>query len=903
MHWHKKDIDTVFREFHSSLQGISEAEAVKRLEQYGGNILQEGKKKSMPAMFLDQFRDFMILVLIAAAVISGIVGELSDTIAIIVIVVLNAVVGFVQEYRAERAMAALKKMAAPSATVIREGKHVQIPSADLVPGDIVVLEAGEIVPADLRLVGTAHLKVEEAALTGESVPVEKHETLLDDEALPLGDRKNMAYKGTIVSYGRGTGIVIGTGMQTELGRIATMLQEEEESKTPLQKRLAVFGRKLAIAVLALCAVIFIVGILRGEETLRMFLTAISLAVAAIPEALPAVVTISLAIGAKKMVKQHALIRKLPAVETLGSVTYICSDKTGTLTMNKMTVEQYYADGRVVEEKKTGTEEEVFPLGSEQDSGSRLQSFSAYHLLMTAMALSNDAALDKDGNVIGDPTETALYVAAKDAGFVKEAMREDFPRVAELPFDSGRKCMTTVHTIPDNFPALPEGGVGKVIAPRYISFTKGAIDVLMEKADVVLVSGKISPVDRQEINGVNERMGNNGYRVLGVALRVWENLPQEITHSTMETGLLFIGLVGIMDPPRDEAVEAVAACITAGIKPVMITGDHPVTATAIARRIGIIGSDGKAVMTGKMLEKLPLEEFEERVEDIRVYARVAPEQKLKIIRALQDRGQFVAMTGDGVNDAPALKRADIGVAMGITGTDVAKEASHMILLDDNFATIVRSVKEGRKIFDNIRKFIRYTMTSNSGEIWTIFLAPFLGLPIPLLPIHILWINLVTDGLPGLALAAEPAEKDIMKRPPRHPQESIFAHGLGYHILWVGFLMGFVSLFTQGWAIKTGHVNWQTMVFTVLCLSQMGHVLAIRSERESLFSTGIFTNKPLLGAFLFTFALQMATIYVPFLNPVFKTHPLNAYELLITLGLSTIVFFAVEVEKWMKRKKGW
>jgi P-type Ca2+ transporter type 2C len=886
MHWHQKDIETVIQELQSSLQGLSSAEAEKRLEEYGRNTLKEMKRKSLPAMFLDQFRDFMILVLIAAAVISGVVGELSDTIAIIVIVILNAIVGFVQEYRAEKAMAALKKMAAPSATVIREGKHMHIPATELVPGDIVVLEAGEIVPADLRLVMTAHLKVEEAALTGESVPVEKLETLLDDKDLPLGDRKNLAYKGTIVSYGRGKGVVVETGMHTELGRIATMLQEEEEEKTPLQKRLAVFGRKLAIAVLVLCAVIFVVGILRGEQTLRMFLTAISLAVAAIPEALPAVVTISLAIGAKKMVKQHALIRKLPAVETLGSVTYICSDKTGTLTMNRMTVEEIYADGEIF--KGPGIQEFGRVIGKADQSPEILIDQNPKSLLMTAMALSNDAALDKDGNVIGDPTETAVYSAAREAGFIKEEMKEDFPRVSELPFDSERKCMTTIHNT-RAFKAITS-----------VSFTKGAVDVIAEKALHIFTSHGLKPVNKAEILKINETMASEGLRVLCFAIRIWEVLPDDITPQSVEKDLIILGLVGMMDPPREEAIEAVAACKTAGIKPVMITGDHPVTATAIARRIGIIESDGKSVITGRMLEKLPLEEFEERVENIRVYARVAPEQKLKIIRALQDKGQFVAMTGDGVNDAPALKRADIGVSMGITGTDVAKEASHLILLDDNFATIVRSVKEGRKIFDNIRKFIRYTMTSNSGEIWTIFLAPFLGLPIPLLPIHILWINLVTDGLPGLALAAEPAEKDIMKRPPRHPQESIFA-GMWMEIIWVGLLMGAVSIFTQAWAIRSGIAHWQTMVFTVLCLSQMGNVLALRSEKESLFTQGVFTNRPLVGAFVVTILLQLATIYVPFLNPIFKTQPLSAAELATTLGLSTIVFFAVEVEKWMRRKR--
>ncbi|HEY5593893.1 MAG TPA: cation-translocating P-type ATPase, partial [Nitrospiria bacterium] len=463
---------------------------------------------------------------------------------------------------------------------------------------------------------------------------------------------------------------------------------------------------------------------------------------------------------------------------------------------------------------------------------------------------------------------------------------DHPRIAELPFDSDRKCMTTFHPWGDR---------------EVVSFTKGAIEVLIEKSDCVLTSDGLESIDAGEVSRVNEKMAADGLRVLAVAMRRWEKLPDEKTPTHVETELVLLGLVGIMDPPREEAREAIALCKSAGIRPVMITGDHPITARAIAKRLGII-EDDHGIMTGRELEKLPLEEFEKRVEEIRVYARVAPEQKLKIVKALQDRGQFVAMTGDGVNDAPALKRADIGVAMGITGTDVAKESAHMILLDDNFATIVKAVQEGRRLFDNIRKFIKYSMTSNSGEIWTIFLAPFLGLPIPLLPIHILWINLVTDGLPGLALAAEPEEKGIMSRPPRHPQESIFAHGLGAHILWVGSLMGAVSLFTQAWAIQTGHVHWQSMVFTVLCLSQMGHVLAIRSDRESLFSQGWLSNKPLIGAFALTLALQMATIYVPFLNPIFKTEPLTLGELMLTLIMSTVVFFAVEAEKIWKRLRG-
>ena len=867
-HWHQKTADEVIGDLGSSLRGLSDEDARKRLGEYGPNTLKEKAGKTPLGMFLGQFKDFMILVLIAAAVISGIIGEATDTIAIIVIVILNAVVGFAQEYRAEKAMAALKRMAEPTATVIRGGAPEDIQSSEIVPGDIVALDAGRIVPADIRLVEAVQLKAEEAALTGESVPVEKHTGALHEEMPPLGDRKNMVYKGTVVASGRGSGIAVTTGMDTELGNIAAMLQEEEEVKTPLQKRLAVFGKRLAAAVIAICAVIFGVGILRGESPLNMLLTAISLAVAAIPEALPAVVTISLALGAKKMIRQNALVRKLPAVETLGSVTYICSDKTGTLTLNQMTVEEIYIDGKIIR-------------GA--DVGANAGRDTPWYYLASACALSNDARIGAGDAVIGDPTEVALYRFAKEKGFEKGAVENDFPRIAEIPFDSERKAMTTFHRW--------DGG--------FISFTKGAVELLAERSKDMVTSEGVKAADVQEVLKNNERMASDGLRILCVAMRKWDRVPETLSPDHVETGLTLIGLVGMMDPPREEAREAVSLCKTAGIRPVMITGDHPLTARAIAKRLGILEA-GRGITTGRELEKLPIEEFEERVEHIRVYARVAPEQKLKIIKALQDRGQFVAMTGDGVNDAPALKRADIGIAMGITGTDVSKESAHMILLDDNFATIVKAVREGRRIFDNIRKFIRYTMTSNSGEIWTIFLAPFFGLPIPLLPIHILWINLVTDGLPGLALAAEPAEKNVMQRSPRRPQESIFAHGLGAHIIWVGLLMGAVSLFTQAWAIGTGTAHWQTMVFTVLCLSQMGHVLAIRSERESLFTLGLRSNKPMLGAFVLTFALQMATVYMPVLNGIFRTEPLSTGELTLTLVLSSVVFVAVEIEKWVRRR---
>ena len=864
--WHELSVEKAVHKLKTDAQaGLSASEADARLAHYGANVLLEKPRRSLLRMLFDQFADFMILVLIGAALISGMIGDIKDTVAIIVIVVLNAVVGFIQEFRAERAMAALKAMAAVSAKVVREGEQVVLSASEIVPGDVVLLEAGNVVPADLRLLEAAQLKVDEAALTGESLTVEKHIHPLTEGGLPLGDRKNLAYKGTVVTYGRGLGVAVATGMGTELGKIAASLQEDGEIKTPLQKRLARFGQRLALVVLAICAIVFVVGVMRGESPVLMFLTAISLAVAAIPEALPAVVTISLALGARKMVKKHALIRRLPAVETLGSVTYICSDKTGTLTQNKMRVEEIFADGELLRE-----------WSGRNKSG-------LWGQLFKALALSNDASHSRHGKPSGDPTEVALYTAALEAGFDKAALEADAPRLLELPFDSERKRMTTFHR-------EPQGA---------IAFTKGAPESVLPRCESMLTAmGKV-PMPVPEMLENAERMASDGLRVLAVAYRTWSELPSVDQAEEIESNLVFLGLIGLMDPPRHEAKEAVSLCRSAGIIPVMITGDHPATARAIARRLGIVSDDGK-VMTGAELSRLSQEAFEAQVLDIRVYARVDPQQKIRIVRALQDKGEFVAMTGDGVNDAPALKRADIGVAMGKGGTDVAREASALVLLDDNFATIVHAVREGRRIFDNIRKFIKYTMTSNAGEVWAIFLAPLMGLPIPLLPIHILWINLVTDGLPGLALTAEPEEKGIMRRSPRPPQESIFAHGMWQHMLWVGLLMGGVSLVTQAWAYHTGSAHWQTMVFTVLCLSQMGHVMAIRSEKESLFKTGIFSNILLLGAVALTFALQMATIYVPFLQPIFKTEALDVDELILCIALSTIVFFAVEIEKWLVRK---
>ncbi len=850
MNWHLISGAEALEVTGSRPGGLNAPEAEERLAQYGPNRLAGKKRKPAWLMFLGQFKDVMILILIGAAVVSGLVGDLKDTIVILIIVVLNAVVGFVQEYRAEKALEALKKMSAPSATVERGGAPMHIDAAQLVPGDVVVLEAGSMVPADIRLLETHSLKIEEASLTGESTAVDKQPEKLQSEELPLGDRTNMAYKSTVATYGRGKGVVVATGMDTQIGHIAQMLQEDE-SLTPLQKRLGDFGKKLSLAVLGICAIIYGAGLLRGEDSLYMLLTAISVAVAAIPEALPAVVTIALALGARRLVRKNALIRKLPAVETLGSVTFICTDKTGTLTENRMTATETWT-----------------PPSS--PAGMALEPQQA---LLLCMALNHDVQRDTEGELTGESTEVALAAYAEAHPPVPGFRREQYSRVAELPFDSNRKMMTTVHEY--------EG--------RFLVVTKGALESVLDACE---------DADEEALTAEAERMGRQGLRTLAYGCRLIDKLPEKISFNTLERGLEAVGLAGMMDPPRAEAAQAIADCKAAGIVPVMITGDHPDTAEAIARQIGILHRSTDRLITGAKLRQMEAHSFEESIHRIKVYARVSPEQKLQIVKALQRRGQFVAVTGDGVNDAPALRRANIGVAMGVTGTDVSKEAAHMVLLDDNFATIVRAVKEGRRIFDNIRKFIKYTMTSNSGEIWTIFLAPLAGLPIPLLPIHILWINLVTDGLPGLALAGEPPEKGLMQLPPRKPDESIFAHGLGVHILWVGLLMGAVCIGAQAWAIAAEDPKWQTYVFTILCFSQMGHVLAIRSEYSFLFRQGIFTNKPLLGAVLLTFFLQMAILYIPALNDIFSVQPLTWQELGACLLISSIVFHAVEGEKWVR-----
>ncbi|CAN5915360.1 cation-translocating P-type ATPase [soil metagenome] len=850
--WHALERQRVLDVLETSAEhGLSDDEALSRSLTYGSNVLAEGRRRGPLRILVSQFTDVMILVLIGAAIVAGFLGEPQDIVAILAIVVLNAVLGFVQEFRAERAVSALKAMAAPAARVRRNAIDVTLPPAVLVPGDIVLLEAGSIVPADVRIIESASLRVDEAMLTGESQPVEKLVTARESAPV-IADRHNMAYRGTVVVYGRGTGVVVATGMGTEVGRIATMLRDETETQTPLQGRLASFGRKLTLIVIALCAVIFVAGLLRGEAAGRMFMTALSLAVAAIPDALPAVVTVSLALGARRLMRQHALVRRLPAVETLGSVTYICTDKTGTLTENRMRVERVQAGDLPEASLEVGPED------------------GALGMLLDALVLNNDAKTQPGGDWAGDPTEAALLRAAAESGRRKGALDTAFPRVAELPFSSERSRMTTIHR---------DGGA-------FVSYTKGAPERVLPACIA----------DTSALQADAARMASSGLRVLAVTMRRLAAIPANL--EDVESGQQFVGLVGLLDPPRAEAPQAVALCKAAGIHVVMITGDHPATARAIAERVGI-AEEGEAVMTGAELSALSDEALAARIGSARVFARVAPEDKLRIVKALQQRGEFVAMTGDGVNDAPALRRADIGIAMGQSGTDVAREASHMVLLDDNFATIVNAVREGRRIYDNIRRFVRYSMSTNSGEILTLVVAPFVGLPLPLLPIHILWMNLLTDGLPGLALAAEQPEHAVMSRPPRPPEESMLAGGLWQHAVWVGLLMMILALGTQAWAINIGDAHWQSMTFTVLTLSQLAHVLAIRSERESVFTQGITTNRALLAALVVTFGVQLATLYVPALNRLLRTAPLTLREMAGCLTAAFTVFFAVELEKLLIR----
>ncbi len=857
--WHRMEVDDAAGLLGSSPRGLPQSVARQRLEQYGPNLIVEQARRTVWRMVLDQFADFLILVLIAAAVVAGLVGEPQDTILIGLIVVLNAIFGAVQDYRAEQAIAALRRLAAPHANVLRDGIAHLVSAETLVPGDVVVLAAGDAVPADLRLLEAADLEIDESLLTGESAPVLKTTIVTPSTHQSLSDRTNLGFKGTLVTRGRGLGLVVATGMSTELGRIADMLHAAGLAPTPLQRRLSVFSRRLAVAVLGICAVVFVLGVLRGEPAMLMFLTAVSLAVAAVPEALPAVVTISLAIGAGKMTGKNVLIRRLPAVETLGSVTVICSDKTGTLTENRMRMEQLIVGAT--------------PFGQlSQVPACERRIFG--HVL----ALSNDVRIGGEDGPAGEPTELALFEAAAAAGFDKTRLEVEYPRIGELAFDSNRKRMSTLHQTDD--------GV--------LLICKGAPEAVLPCCESDLSQQSF---DRDARLGQAERLAAQGFRVLALATKRLTAAPDRVDLA-LEGELSFLGFAGLIDPPRPGVEAAVAECIGAGIVPVMITGDHPGTAQAIAIRLGLT-NDGDRLLTGPEIDRMSDADFEREVERVRVYARVTPAQKIRIVQSLQARGHFVAMTGDGVNDAPALKLADIGVAMGKKGTDVAREAADMVLLDDNFTTIVTAVREGRRIYDNIRKFIKDTMSSNSGEIWTLLLAPLFGLPIPLQPIHILWINLVTDGLPGLAFTAEPAERGVMQRRPRPPNESIFAQGMWQHIVWYGLFVGGVAIASQAWAYGRGVEYWQTVIFTVLTISQLFHSMSVRSEKEAIWTIGVFTNPAMLAAVLVTVALQLMIIYVPVLNPIFHTHPLPLFDLAICFALSALTMVAVEIEKWAFR----
>jgi Ca2+-transporting ATPase len=861
--YYNLEVKTVLSELETSANGLTSQMAQQRLQQNGPNVIPSKKTRSIWQLFFKQFADFMIIVLIIAALISGLIGELIDSAAIFVILLLNAVVGTIQEFRAQRSLEALQKLASPSASVLRDGQTVTLPEEKLVVGDIVLLETGNITPADMRLITVEELQVNESSITGESQSIIKHQTKLNENNLFTGDQINCVFKGSLITHGRASGVVFATAVNTEIGQIANLLQQEEDTKTPLQVRLVKFSRYLATAILCICAILMVIGLIQGQPLLLMFLTSVSLAVAAIPEALPAVITISLALGARKLLKQHALVRNLPAVETLGSVTYICTDKTGTLTQNKMTVERVFEG----QQQSSHLAKDYIGLG---------QAFGE------ALAISNDV-MHKDGIPFGEPTEMALFEYAKHSGFDKDKLIQHMPRQAAIAFDSQRKIMTTLHRNSSGIVAYVKGATEKVLAS--CSYAQhGAEQIDLNKNQIVATA---------------EQLANDGYRVLALAKRHFESLPEHINADIIEQNLTFLGLVALTDPLRAEVPKAMADCISAGITPVIITGDHRGTALAIAKRLHIAKGEPK-MLDGKDLELISDQELVNKVSSIQLFSRVSPIQKLKIVKALQENNQFVAMTGDGVNDAPALQRANIGIAMGQTGTDVARGAADMVLLDDDFSTIVRSVKVGRRIFDNIRKFIKDTMSSNSGEIWTLSLAPLFGLPIPLLPIHILWINLVTDGLPGLAFSAEPAERDVMKRPPRPYNESLFAHGMWQHILWVGLAVGGLSIAMLAWTIERKVDYWQTSVFTVLVFSQLFHSLVVRSEKESIFTLGLFSNKPMLVAIGITVFLQLMVIYTPAFNRVLHTQPLPLSELIICIAVSSIIFWAVEGEKYLIRR---
>ena len=892
--WHAQSVSVVLAALDTSLErGLAEQEAAQRLARSGPNVLIERGAKNPLRILWEQFTATMVLILLAAALLSAFLQKWTEATSILAIVILFGGLGFLQEYRAERAMHALKQLSAPSARARRGGALREIDARDLVPGDVILLEAGNIVPADVRLLEAANLRVQEAMLTGESEAVDKQTVPVADEDLPLGDRRNLAYRGTLVAYGRGVAVVTETGMQTELGRIATLIQNAPNELTPLQRRLDRLGKTLAVVGVVVAALVMVIGVLRGEPIGDMFLTAISVAVAVVPEGLPAVVTVTLALGAQKMLKRNALIRKLPAVETLGSVTVICTDKTGTLTENRMTVTVIDVAGHRLDLTETMSQRGPVLNPADRQPLAPL----AIQLVLVGGALCNDASL-KAGlaagqfQALGDPTEGALLVAAVQAGLSTTDLQQAMPRTGELPFDSDRKRMTTVHRVSAE-PWLTRLGVTGLREGDYVAFTKGSVDGLLDIATQVWNHDQPEPMNadwRQRIELANAELARAGRRVLGIALCA---LPDGTPPTGWEHDLIFLGLVGMMDPPRAEVRQAVQVAKAAGIRAVMITGDHPLTAAAIAQDLGL-GGAGR-ILTGVDLNRLSPAELQTAVESVSIFARVSPEHKLQIVEALQKRGQIVAMTGDGVNDAPALKRADIGVAMGLTGTDVSKEASDMVLLDDNFATIVAAVEEGRVIYDNVRRFVKFSIAGNLGKVGVMLAAPLVGIDVALLPLQLLWLNLLTDGLLGLGLGVEPAERDVMRRPPQSPQAGIFTGGAGLQVIWVGGLVGALALGAGWWYYAQNLPQWQTVIFTTLAFAQIGQALAARSVRQTLFQLGLTSNRLLAGLALAVFALQLGAMYLPFTESFFRVTPLAATDLLVCVLLGAVVFAAMEVEK--------
>ncbi|OFI05466.1 calcium-transporting ATPase 1 [Clostridium acetireducens DSM 10703] len=869
--WFNKNIEETITELTTNtVNGLSDDEVEKRKKKYGLNKLASKKQKTIIQLFFEQLNDVLIYILLAAAIVSSALGEISDAVIIAFVIILNAVIGVIQESKAEKSLEALKELSTPKAVVKRNGELKEIPSEEVVPGDIIIIDAGRYIPCDLRLIETANLKIEESAFTGESVPVDKDANLiLDDPKTPLGDQKNLAFMSTLATYGRGIGIAVGTGMNTQIGKIAKMLDTNEKELTPLQKKLSEIGKLLGFGALGICAAMFIVAVFQKRNLFEMFLTAISLAVAAIPEGLPAIVTIVLAMGVQKMIKENAIIRKLPAVETLGSVNVICSDKTGTLTQNKMTVTKFYADNY---------------LG---DISSLKKDNPVHTLLLESIVLCNDATYSNDSKT-GDPTEIALLEAGFKFNIIKEDLEKEHTRVNEIPFESDRKLMTTVNKYNN----------------EYYVITKGATDNLIKLCNKAYVNGNIVSLTediKKNIAKASEEMSNDALRVLGAAFKKISSTNTPL--DSLEQDLIFVGLTGMIDPPREEVKHSINECKKSGIKTVMITGDHKDTAFAIAKELGIAEDKSQAIF-GAEIDDISDEELSKSVENLRVFARVSPEHKVRIVKAFKNNGNIVAMTGDGVNDAPSLKMADIGVAMGITGTDVSKGASDMILTDDNFATIVSAIKEGRNIFNNIKKSVVFLLSCNIGEIISLFLAILLGWPAPLRPIHLLWVNLITDSFPALSLGADPGDPEVMKEKPRNPKESLFAGGTGIFLILNGILIGFLTLvaFVVGRKLYPNSLmHAQTMAFVVLSVSQLFHSLNLRHPKKSIFQSGLFTNKFLIASILIGIFLQDVVITVPVLAKIFKVFDLTPRDWGFVGLLSIIPLILNEIAKIFIRMK--